>query len=119
MHRESLGGKEGIDVHSRGILSEKNIERCHHLFLKFLWREIWIDQIAEIKNLRISPISSESLHHQREFLIVGGENRCGYIQVLDIIDFIPLFSIKSFSVQSGFVQDGNNPQDLLIVLVYT
>ena len=117
MHREILCSQKRVDMHSGGVLRQKHVERCNHLILQFLGRKIWIYQVTEIEKLRISPVSSISLHHQRKLLIVGCKYGCGYIKVLDIVYFIPLLSIQPLCPKLGVIKHGDDHQHLLVVFV--
>ena len=70
--------------------------------------------------MRIAPIAAVAGLDGSEFLLPGrGEHGAGNVQILLVVDLIPLLPGELLGANLRIVQHGDNPQHLLIILVVT
>ena len=109
-----------VDSHSGRIFREQCVKVCPEFILhSFRW-EVGIYQVAEIKELRITPESAESvLEEQYSLIIIRSKDGFCNIKILDIVDLIPFLTRKPLGSDYGFVKHRDNTEDLLVVLILT
>ena len=118
MNVEVLGCEQAVDSHAARVLGQEDVEVGFHLLLHPLRREVRIDEIAEIEELRISPVAAVSSEHQINSLVIVRAEEClGYVEVLDVIYLIPLLARQALCLDDRRIDHRDDLEDLLVVLV--
>ena len=120
MNIKVLCSQQTINVHPGRILCKQCIEISPDFILHLLRREVGIHQVAEIKQFRVSPVSTiAALQQFHSFVFIRCENRLCDIQILNIINLIPSLSFQTFCFYNRLIQHGYYTKNLLIVFILT
>ena len=118
MDTEVFCCQQRVDPHSGGILGQEFGEVSLDLIDQALRRIIRVHQIAKIDQSGIAPVSTVPSLQQGDLLVrIRVEDRFGNIQILNIVDLIPEFSVQTFCHDSGIIQHSDHAQNLLVVLI--
>ena len=111
------GRQLGVDPHAGRVFRQQRVEIGLDLLFQPLVREIGVHQIAEIQQHRETPVASEAATVERERLIALREERLGVVQVLLVVDLVPLLGPDNQGFQVRFVQERDHLQNLLIIFI--
>ena len=94
-HAKISGGQQTVDPHAGGVFRDQNLKIGFHLVKHLLRRKIGIDEIAEVQQLRITPVTAVTGSNRVIALLYGiGEEALRNIQILNVIDLVPDLSAQ-------------------------
>ena len=117
-HAEVSGSQQGVDVHPRRVLADQAVKVGLHLVQHLSGRIVAVDQVTEIQHFGIAPVAAVAPLDQGQALLLAGEQGLGDVQILDVVDLVPLLGVvQALGLDAGVIQHDDDLQDLLVVLV--
>lgn len=115
---EVFCGQQAVDPHAGRVFPHQVLKVRLEFGHEALVGEVWIDQVAEIPDAWVAPVAAvPGLHQAQVFLPVWCEHGSRYVQILDVVYFIPCFAAETQGLDFRFVQQGDDPQHLLVIFV--
>ena len=114
---EELPGQQGIHVHPRGVLRQQIVEAGHQFLLQPGRWEIGVHQVVEVQHSGETPEAPEASGVGAPQVLAFGKKRLGDIQILDVVDFVPVEVSDWQRLQLRAVEEGQYAQHLFVVFV--
>ena len=117
-YAEVSGGQQAVDPHAGGIFRDQDLKIGFHLVEHLLRRKIGIDEIAEVQQLRITPVAAVAGGNGVIPLLDGaGKKAFRNIQILNVVDLIPDLAAQPFSLDLLCLQKSDEFDDGFVVFV--
>ena len=117
LHTPALACQQGVHLHARRVFGNERAEVGLHLVYYLGGTEIRVHQIAEVKHLGEAPVTAETAVVLAHDILFLGKESLGNVQVLLVVYLVPLLVGNGQGLQVLAVQEGDDAQDILVVLV--
>ena len=116
-HAEAFARQQRVDVHARGVLREQRVEVGAH-FVEHAGRgEVGVHQVAEVGHVGEAPVAPVASHVLLQLLVAFGKECVGNVEVLNVVNFVPLAVAHGQRLEFALVEEGDDAQHLLVVFV--
>ena len=116
-HPEALAGQERVHLHARGIFRQQRVEVGPQFIFHPAAGEVGVHQIAVVEHLWESPESAVAAVVFADDVLLVGEEGLGDVQVLLVVDLVPLLLSDGQGLQVVAAEQREDAQHVLVVFV--